>query len=251
MATDSVFGLPSIDEMERDLVPTYDPISGLFTNRKTHLEKLGDINIETIAGNESEIFTSLDNAIIGTQQTEQHAIKSLKSSKVFNKRFRGHKYKESNWQEESALPELNNRVIRAYTKWFDRAMWQGVDGNNGAYESSDPNYVTASTASIPATPTGMSGIDALNAALSSAVYESEQSVSSTNLLVLVYGATLTKYVDKIIPNDTSSYLRALMGNFGSLNFAKVPSFMLTTAGTENGFLVCAVDQILMHLTLMP
>ncbi|MDR0675551.1 MAG: hypothetical protein LBF97_00725, partial [Elusimicrobiota bacterium] len=133
MATD-LMSIPTKEQLIKDVVLDYAPFYSVFKPVPQEA-KIENLKFTIIQGD-----NDIEAKIINEEDTERQTIKAGEKNKIYKKIFKGAKYKESQYQANSGLPELNARVIKAFHKQLDKEIFNGID-NNGVIVSSDPNFI--------------------------------------------------------------------------------------------------------------
>ena len=227
--------LRSVEEMQQDVVITYAPFFLTLKNQKAWETAIEEQKLTKIAGSDADIEARL----INSQDTEIKQTKANKSSKVFNKQIFLLEYLESNFQKDTALPQLNNRVIKNMSKQLDYQVWNGTH-NNGLFVSSDPNYVTNTAATLPAAINGNNGIDALAMLFNLLQQQVDSTTGSGDVLAAIYGKDLLGYLRKLFPATGTSYLDIIKANYPNITPTEVPTNL---ASTDNGILIVSQEMV--------
>lgn len=240
MTTDNI-SIPTKEDMMAAAKLTYRPIYGMLTQVK-HDAVIENLNKAVVAGDPNDIVAKVINA----QDTERVAHKARKETKIFKKEFKGGQYKESNWQKNSALPDLNDRILNQYMRQLDFEIFNGVD-NNGLISSNDPSFIQNAASALPATISGNNGIDALMTAVTNLSIQVDDTCGSNKIGIGIYGKELRKYLNKVTANG-DSYSAIMCGNFPQFGFFDVPSNLVKTG---NGLILIATDLVALDYTLLP
>ena len=240
MSTDNISPIPTREELMQSVVLDYAPFYSVFKG-VPHEAKIENVKFTTIRGDDEIVAKG-----INAQDTERAHVKSGVSSKYYAKAFKGVQYAESIRQAQSALPNINNKILKAFHKQLDAEIWNGVD-NNGVIVSSDPNHISNSASTLPLSISGNNGIDKLVALFNSLKTQVENTSSSSNYEFAVYGADLKAYLLKILSNG-STYKKVLQDAFSGIKLLDVPANLSASA---NGIVVICPDIVDLHYTLLP
>lgn len=231
----------SREEYLNDVVLDYAPF---FSTLPSVVEeaKIEDLKFTTLKADQD-----IEAKIINAQDTEVSSIKAGSDSKKYAKIFKGAKYIESNLQKQSALPDLHNRVIKSYTMQLDKEIFQGTD-NNGIIFSQDKNFIEADLGSLPKTPSGVEGAEALIDLVSDQKDFISKTCGSSSYFIGVYGNTLQKYFRKLLVNGTT-YLQVVRAAHPDVQFVSVPSAVVKEG--QQGLVSICNNIVLLHYTMMP
>ena len=240
MATDNHL-FPTREELMQSVTLDYAPFYTVLPAR-AHEAKIENVKFTTVRGDD-EIVAKVINA----QDTERKHVKAGESSKYYVKEFKGVQYAESKLNARTALPAINNKIIKAFHKQLDLEIWNGVD-NNGIAVSSDPNHITNSSKTLPLTISGNNGLDKLiefGAALKRQV---EETSSSSRMLFAFYGDAVKNYMLKTL-SDGSTYGKIFRDNMTGVQAVEVPANLASTA--SSGIVVICPDIVELNHTLLP
>lgn len=240
MSSDNISAVPTREQLMQSVILDYAPFYTVFQG-ELNAAKIENVKFTTIRGDD-EIVAKAMNA----QDTERAHVKSGAYSKYYAKFFKGVQYAENIRQANSALPTINNKIIKAFHKQLDLEIWNGVD-NNGVLISNDPNHILNTDASLPATINGNNGVDALVSLVSDLKTQVENTSSSSKFNLAFYGKDLKKYLLKTLSNGTT-YGKILRDSLSSgIGFLDVPSNL---AANSNGIVVICPDIVKLQYTLL-
>lgn len=232
--------VPTREELMQGVTLDYAPFYSVFKAR-AHEAKIENVKFKTIRA-EDDIVA----AFINAQDTERKHVKATAGDKSYAKAFKGVQYAESILNAQSALPDMNNRVLKAFHKQLDKEIWLGKD-NNGVIVSSDPFHITNASVALPKTISGNNGIDALVALATDLQKQVEVTSSSSNFQLAFYGDAAKKYLRKTLTNGTA-YNRILADALKNVAFLEVPANL---AETESGIVVICPEIVELNHTLLP
>lgn len=240
MSTDNHL-FPTREELMQGVTLDYAPFYTVLPAR-AHEAKIENVKFTTVRGDE-EIVAKIINA----QDTERKHVKAGESSKYYAKIFKGVQYVESTRNARSALPGINDKVIKALHKQFDSEVWNGAD-NNGIAVSSDPNHISNSSSALPATISGNNGLDKLMELGETLKRQVQTTSSSSQMLFAVYGNALKNYMLKTL-SDGSTYGKIFRDNMTGVQVVEVPANLASTA--SSGIVVICPGIVEFNHTLLP
>lgn len=239
MSTDNHI-VPTREQLMQSVTLDYAPFYTVFKAR-AHEAKIENVKFKTIRADDDIVA-----APINAQDTERAHVKAHEGSKYYAKGFKGVQYAESILNAASALPDMNNRVLKQFHKQLDKEIWIGAD-NNGVLTSNDPFHVKNVSVKLPQTINGNNGVDALVALATDLQKQVETTSSSSNFQLAFYGDAAKKYLRKTLANGTA-YNRILADALKSVQFLEVPANL---AETESGIVVICPEIVELHHTLLP
>lgn len=240
MSTDNLNPVPTKEQLMENVVLDYAPFYTIFKG-VAHEAKIENVKFTTIRGDDDIVAKA-----VNAQDTERKHVKSGAISKTFAKFFKGVQYAEDIRQARSALPAINNKILKAFHKQLDSEIWNGTD-NNGVVSSSDPNHISNNSVTIPLTISGNNGIDKLVEVFNALRTQVENTSSSSNYEFAVYGTDLKAYLLKILSNG-STYSKVLRDAFPGLRLLEVPANL---SSASNGIVVVCPDIVELDYTLLP
>lgn len=240
MATDNHL-FPTREELMQSVTLDYAPFYTVLPAR-AHEAKIENVKFTTVRGDE-EIVAKVINA----QDTERKHVKAGESSKYYAKFFKGVQYAESLLNARTALPAINNKIIKAFHKQLDGEVWNGID-NNGIAVSSDPNHITNSSAALPLTISGNNGLDKLLELGADLKRQVEETSSSARMMFAFYGDAIKNYLLKTL-SDGSTYGKIFRDNMIGVQAVEVPANLASSA--SSGIVVICPDIVELNHTLLP
>lgn len=232
--------IPTREELMQSVTLDYAPFYTVFKSR-AHEAKIENVKFKTIRAEDNIVAD-----VINAQDTERVHVKARESNKDYAKYFKGVQYAESVRNAQSALPDMNNRVLKAFHKQLDKEIWTGAD-NNGVLVSADPCHIKNASQKLPLTIDSTNGIDALVDLASDLQKQVENTSSSSNFQLAFYGDAAKKYLRKTLPNGTA-YNRILSDALKGVQFLEVPANL---AETESGIVVICPEIVELNHTLLP
>lgn len=232
--------VPTREELMQSVTLDYAPFYTVFKSR-AHAAKIENVKFKTIRADDDIVA-----APINAQDTERVHVKAHESHKFYAKGFKGVQYAESLLNAQSALPDMNNRVLKKFHKQLDKEIWTGAD-NNGVLVSADPFHVSNTSKKLPLTISGNNGVDALVGLATDLQKQVETTSSSSNFQLAFYGDAAKKYLRKTLANGTA-YNRVLADALKGVQFLEVPANL---AETESGIVVICPEIVELNYTLLP
>ena len=188
--------IPTREQLMQSVTLDYAPFYTILP-AVAHEAKIENVKFTTVRGDEEIVART-----INAQDTERKHVKAGESSKFYAKEFKGLQYAESVRTARTALPAINNKILKALHKQFDGEVWNGID-NNGVLVSSDPNHITNVSKKLPLTISGNNGVDALLALGQALKRQVEQTSSSSKMYFALYGADAQDYLLKTLSDGTT------------------------------------------------
>lgn len=232
--------IPTKEELMKDVTLDYAPFYTILKAR-AHDAKVENVKFTTIKGDDE-----IKAKTINMQDTERPHVKAGEESKFYAKSFKGLEYAESIFTARSAMPEINNKVLKQLHKQFDAEIWNGVD-NNGIKVSADANHIVNAASELPKVVDGNKNIDALLALASTLKSQVEATSSSASMYLALYGTEMKNYLLKTLA-DGSLYGDILRKALSGVTLMEVPSNLETT---NNGILVVCPEIVELHHTFLP
>lgn len=240
MSTDNHL-FPTREELMASVTLDYAPFYSVLPAR-AHEAKIENVKFTTVRGDEEIVAR-----VINAQDTERKHVKAGESSKYYAKAFKGLQYAESVRNARTALPAINNKIIKAFHKQLDLEIWSGTD-NNGIAVSSDPNHISNNSAALPLTISGNNGLDKLMELGETLKRQVQTTSSSSKMLFAVYGNALKNYMLKTL-SDGSTYGKIFRDNMTGVQVVEVPANLASTA--SSGIVVICPDIVELNHTLLP
>lgn len=234
MGSDNL-GFPTVEELRTGYAQrgTVRPFFGTFPNKIAYPQEMGTAKSYTF-----RTIGDLTAKKIGVVDTEKrHAITDV-LTKEFKKEFFNLKYEINNYQSKNHVQDLNIQVTDQLLIQQDYALCAGSI-NNGLFVSSDPDFVTAS----PATMTNYAEIFA-------AVYaqlEANAILTGNGMKRVAFYGTMIPLVNTISPGTGLTYLDLLRGAFPDISFVFVPTHATYTG---NGFFILNDGLVRLNYTLV-
>jgi hypothetical protein len=247
MATDKV-GLRSVDEFMAGYEPIYQPIYPLFLGKsKAYSEDAGTASmrrVNTVGDIRAKHITPKD--------TEIKQIAANEASKTFKKYFLANQFQISHLQQNNA-DDVVSQVLDEHQVQMDELFLLGEGTststmiNNGLFWSNDPNYVLETSTEVQKDADNNHLVDFVSKVM---VNATKANRSAGRKLILFYGTTVLPKYYSIFPNGARSFKAALTEVLGgNYSVAEVPA-SITPSGV-NGWIVCNLDQLLLHYSVMP
>ena len=232
--------VPTREELMQGVTLDYAPFYTVFKSR-AHDAKVENVKFTTIKGDDDIVAKP-----INMQDTERAHVKAGQESKFFAKFFKGVEYTENIFNASSALPNINNKVLKALHKQFDSEVWNGTD-NNGVKVSADANHIKNTSITLPKTVDGNKNIDALVALGSALKRQVEETSSSASMYMALYGSDIKNYLLKTL-QDGSLYGDILRKALTGVTLMEVPANL---EKVDNGIVVICPEIVELNYTLLP
>lgn len=233
-------GLRTKEEYAESITISYVPSILSLTKRKEITLQSEKITFKEVKVESDSVIPSL----LTSEGTEINHAKVSSTSRVFNAYGKGICLTKSNYRNAGMnVQSFHDQVIRELSMQFDGIGLLSEGGNNALIVSSDPNYVTLSSAEIPA----VSG-DGFNQVLKAKEIAVNLNslvndyTASINLNIYFYGPLLTRFLGNITSgqeNDVQYHVRqAFVGK--NVRFINISALALGGL-TENGIIVASDD----------
>ena len=135
-----------------------------------------------------------------TGQTEVAHIKVGEAKKTFNKYVAGAQISQSYRNgEANKLGEVHSKVLRQYFKMWDKMGFDGANGNNGVFNTSDEMAIKNASEAISGAD-NEAKLNSLIGVISAMKEQVSDSTASNDVLLYVYGKDLKKFMDQRLPN---------------------------------------------------
>ncbi len=187
-------------------------------------------------------------SFLTSEMTEINTVKVSQKSHVFNAYGKGIKFRKDNLQNFNVNAQpFHDQILRQLSIHFDKTALIGEGSNNGLITSTDANYMTQSSAEIPAASgDGFNQIleaKQIATALNIAVNDN---TASTNLTVYFYGAALLAFLGNITAgqeNDVRYHIKqAFEGK--TVNFVDISALAAPASlSLGNGIIVVSNDLV--------
>jgi hypothetical protein len=206
-----------------------------------------DLSLDKITFKELSVENdSVAASFLTSDMTEVNTAKISQKSHSFNTYGKVLKLKQDLRRNGAVnIQTFHDQILRQFAIQFDKIAYIGEGGNNGLITSSDANYLTQSSAEIPAiSGDGFNQIQKakeIAVALNLAVNDN---TASTDLTVYFYGAALLAFLGKITPNqenDVKYHIRqAFSGK--NVNFIEISALAVPASlSLGNGIIVVSND----------
>lgn len=247
MSTNKI-GQRTTDEFMNDYSPVYQPIYPLLMkNAVQHNEVVGDVNFKR-----ASVVGDIRAKHILPKDTEIRQVAVAEGKKNFKKYFLGNQYQVSHQQSQEDTDTVIAEVLDENHKLFDEIMSMGEGTannnvvNNGLFWSSDPNFITNSTANVSGS--GDTQLINLHNAIVAAVSPAKKLAGEK--VIFVYGTTVLTALNSLYTATTASFRKTLQDALGS-EFTIVEMPDNTYPGGALGFLVVNLDRIKVNYVRLP
>ena len=252
MATDFREQVKSVDEFRDATSFLYTPVVMALKNVNRYDAKDADLKkFKTFDVDKDSIKAE----ILTTEQTEKHAIKGKTSERVFNIYLGGAKATVSFQNKNVNLQKSHDKVIRGYSQIFDRWALGGDRGNNGLLVSSDPNRITETSVTIPASSgTGWNQIKALGDVFTKLILDVDKYTGDRDLVVYYYGESLITLLKSITESNETVVQKLMEDKFTNreVRFVEVPSLVLPASlASSNGIVVVSQNSAVLEMCQEP
>ena len=252
MATDFREQVKSVEEFRDATSFLYTPVVMALKNVNRYDAKDADLKkFKTFDVDKDSIKAE----ILTTEQTEKHAIKGKTSERVFNIYLGGAKATVSFQNKNVNLQKSHDKVIRGYSQIFDRWALGGDRGNNGLLVSSDPNRITETSVTIPASSgTGWNQIKALGDVFTKLILEVDKYTGDRDLVVYYYGESLITLLKSITESNETVVQKLMEDKFTNreVRFVEVPSLVLPASlASANGIVVVSQNSAVLEMCQEP
>ena len=251
MGTDIREPIKTIEEYKDGMAFTYNPIVNKITTKNKYDAKSVDVAKFTKIDIEKD---SVRAEILTTEQTEKAAIKGKTSQRSFNVAVAGAKMISSFRNKNVSLQSFHNKVMREYSKLFDTWGIGGKFGNNGLIISSDENFVTNSSVEIPVPGTSdFDDVSKLSDLMTTLKLQVDANTASRSLTIFLYGSSLITKWNKITRENETVVSALMKEKFAdrTVEFVEIPSVVLPSTVTGNGFVVVCNDVASMDYCQIP
>lgn len=252
MATDFREQVKSVEEFRDATSFLYTPVVMALKNVNRYDAKDADLKkFKTFDVDKDSIKAE----ILTTEQTEKHAIKGKTSERVFNIYLGGAKATVSFQNKNVNLQKSHDKVIRGYSQIFDRWALGGDRGNNGLLVSSDPNRITETSVTIPASSgTGWNQIKALGDVFTKLILDVDKYTGDRDLVVYYYGKSLITLLKSITESNETVVQKLMEDKFTNrtVRFVEVPSLVLPSSlANANGIVVVSQNSAVLEMCQEP
>lgn len=252
MATDFREQVKSVEEFRDATSFLYTPVVMALKNVNRYDAKDADLKkFKTFDVDKDSIKAE----ILTTEQTEKHAIKGKTSERVFNIYLGGAKATVSFQNKNVNLQKSHDKVIRGYSQIFDRWALGGDRGNNGLLVSSDPNRITETSVTIPASSgTGWNQIKALGDVFTKLILDVDKYTGDRDLAVYYYGESLITLLKSITESNETVVQKLMEDKFTNreVRFVEVPSLVLPASlASANGIVVVSQNSAVLEMCQEP
>ena len=252
MATDFREQVKSVEEFRDATSFLYTPVVMALKNVNRYDAKDADLKkFKTFDVDKDSIKAE----ILTTEQTEKHAIKGKTSERVFNIYLGGAKATVSFQNKNVNLQKSHDKVIRGYSQIFDRWALGGDRGNNGLLVSSDPNRITETSVTIPASSgTGWNQIKALGDVFTKLILDVDKYTGDRDLVVYYYGESLITLLKSITESNETVVQKLMEDKFTNreVRFVEVPSLVLPASlASSNGIVVVSQNSAVLEMCQEP
>lgn len=252
MATDFREQVKTVEEFRDATSFLYTPVVMALKNVNRYDAKDADLKkFKTFDVDKDSIKAE----ILTTEQTEKHAIKGKTSERVFNIYLGGAKATVSFQNKNVNLQKSHDKVIRGYSQIFDRWALGGDRGNNGLLVSSDPNRITETSVTIPAsTGTGWNQIKALGDVFTKLILDVDKYTGDRDLVVYYYGESLITLLKSITESNETVVQKLMEDKFTNreVRFVEVPSLVLPASlASSNGIVVVSQNSAVLEMCQEP
>lgn len=252
MATDFREQVKSVEEFRDATSFLYTPVVMALKNVNRYDAKDADLKkFKTFDVDKDSIKAE----ILTTEQTEKHAIKGKTSERVFNIYLGGAKATVSFQNKNVNLQKSHDKVIRGYSQIFDRWALGGDRGNNGLLVSSDPNRITETSVTIPASSgTGWNQIKALGDVFTKLILDVDKYTGDRDLVVYYYGESLITLLKSITESNETVVQKLMEDKFTNreVRFVEVPSLVLPASlASANGIVVVSQNSAVLEMCQEP
>lgn len=252
MATDFREQVKSVEEFRDATSFLYTPVVMALKNVNRYDAKDADLKkFKTFDVDKDSIKAE----ILTTEQTEKHAIKGKTSERVFNIYLGGAKATVSFQNKNVNLQKSHDKVIRGYSQIFDRWALGGDRGNNGLLVSSDPNRITETSVTIPASSgTGWNQIKALGDVFTKLILDVDKYTGDRDLVVYYYGESLITLLKSITETNETVVQKLMEDKFTNreVRFVEVPSLVLPASlASSNGIVVVSQNSAVLEMCQEP
>lgn len=243
MPTDIRKEVKTVEEYKEGASFTYAPVVLAIQTKKKY-EATG---VDQAKFKKFDIETdSVRAEILTAEQTEKAHIKGKTSSRVFNIYTAGAKFIKSFMNGDGGIPQgFHDKVLREYSKIFDRWGLGGDRGNNGLLVSSDPDYVTNASANIPVPGAdNWDDIDALSNLMTALKLQVDSETASQNLLIYLYGDKLITLWNKVTKENETVVSTIMKEKWSgkTATFIEIPKLVIPSVmANENGFVIVSND----------
>lgn len=242
--SDLVMGVPTAEQLNEAVQIAYVPFMNILSNTQEYAEKISNMKMIELKGNEEEMLSQMSKAKVSNNTTEIEHFKAGKSTKTFKKAFYITQYQESEFDEKTAIPDMSARSVRVGSIQMDRDVWSGAI-NDGFFVNSQAEYKTNAPATITIASSTFDDYNSIFAKLRKQI----KNANSTNRIIFaLYGKTAEELAGKTLTNSGDTYLSKLKSNFSDCDFVEVPA---QVESSNNGVLVIADDLVKLHYTAMP
>ena len=187
-------------------------------------------------------------SFLTSEMTEINTVKVSQKSHVFNAYGKGIKFRKDNLQSVAINAQpFHDQILRQLSIHFDKTALVGEGSNNGLITSSDANYLTESSAEIPAVSgNGFNQILKAKAIATALNIEVNNRTAATNLTVFFYGAALLQFLGNVTEgqeNDVRYHIeQAFKGK--NVNFVEISDLAAPAAlSLGNGIIVVSNDLV--------
>ena len=242
--SDLVMGVPTAEQLNEAVQIAYVPFMNILSNTQEYAEKISNVNMIELKGDENEMLSQMSKAKVSNNTTEIEHFKAGKQTKTFKKAFYITQYEENEFDEKTAIPDMSARSVRVGSIQMDRDVWSGTI-NDGFFVNSQKEYTTNTPAPITIATATFDDYNSIFAKLRKQIKDAN---STNRIIFALYGKTAEELAGKTFANSGDTFLSKLKSNFSDCDFVEVPA---QVESTNDGILVIADDLVKLHYTAMP
>lgn len=242
--SDLVMGVPTAEQLNEAVQIAYVPFMNILSNTQEYAEKISNVNMIELKGDENEMLSQMSKAKVSNNTTEIEHFKAGKQTKTFKKAFYITQYEENEFDEKTAIPDMSARSVRVGSIQMDRDVWNGTI-NDGFIINSQKEYTQNAAEEITLASATFDDYNSIFAKLRKQIKDAN---STNRIIFALYGKTAEALAGKTFANSGDTFLSKLKSNFSDCDFVEVPA---QVESTNDGILVIADDLVKLHYTAMP
>ncbi|MDR1884415.1 MAG: hypothetical protein LBR26_16805 [Prevotella sp.] len=236
MATDSLLFDSKVEDINREYRPSYNPFYSIFQNAVKYDEINGVIDFKEV-----KVNGDISAKEILAQNTEEKHFGLGETKKTYRKTFYGIKLNHSKYEKTFNEVSIAKRVMDAHNKEFDLKVLNGAASNNGAFVTTDPNFIKRADLVDQA-----SNLATINQIILDALTDSKKAGNGIKS-VITYG-DFERKLNQFIANTSSTFKTAIEDNNPNIRFVDMDQSLIDGA---SGFEIIDTNNVLLRYARLP